>query len=712
MSERGVLRRSESPSVLSPLLPLAVCTLVALCMAQGVRDVRAANFAGLSPLDSIHLADSLAAAESLRVADSTAFADSVAAVEAEAEAEGTFGTKASILDRSRAGGPISYSSNYGVNRSNTTWGQSMDVHASKGGLEIANVTSVAISREGRVGRVNRSRNTQTELAYRVSPVLRLGGRLGIQRVSDVAKTRNFIGTNQAVDDLSAQARFNKKIGVFPVRSTASYGYLRNDQFKQQSRGSSFDFYAGTAGTFSQGSTLNIDFTQQISTLRSTVADSAAYAQDDRNLSSTLNVSSTMKVNRWVNADARLSTQRSTIRRPAQIFPDPTDQTHSVTVPEKVAGVNDAVDGGLHFQLPLRSRINLLGSASRNRQIYAAQEDRSSLSDRTEFSADLAKFVLGSDWTMRFNQSLTKNDYTRRDPGYVESNLLRRLEGDGSRRISRSASSRFSLGIYLTRRDYENFTSSSSSTNTLSNQDQLRVRGSLSLNYVPSRSFDTGLTLGLEQNDLVNLKNTSSINNARLRTYSVTWNWSARPGTIWNVYQTNSATAAQQFFTFSPTRDLVSYVYTLNTNLTTTLSPQVRLDLQHLVRLQSRGSFRSDGDVRRFGKSSEFNTLDLTLTESYSPSSYATFEISQRLSVNPQFQFANGVSTKTSESRRDELTFVGRFNYPIGKKASLNADVRRVLATDRQRTFGSTLQDRSNNTDYWLVSAGFRMEFFR
>jgi hypothetical protein len=711
MSERGVLRRSERPPILSALLPLAACALVALCIGQGARDVRAQSFAGLSPADSLRLADSLKAVEEQRVADSTAFADSVAMAEEEAAAGGTFGTKASILDRARQGGLLLYTSNYSVNRSNRNWGQNMDFHITRGGLEIANVTSATIGREARVGRVNRNRNTQTELAYRVSPVLRLGGRLGIQRVTDEATSRNFTGTRQSVDDLSAQVRFNRRLGAFPLRSVASYGYLKNDQFEQQSRGTSFDFYAGTSGSWAAGRTLNADFTQQISRLTSTVTDDPTYNSDDRNINSTFNISSTMNVTRWLDADARLSTQRSTLRRPARITPDFSNPDSVVVLPEKITGVNDALDAGLHFRLPFRSRVNVTGSASRNRSIYTTEDTRSSLVDRKEFTADASKDVFGAQWNVRYNEQVIENDYTRRDPGYIESNLNRKLEGDGSKRISASTSSRFSLGVYLTRRTYADFTSSSAGSN-LSDQDQLRVRGSFNLMYVPSRSFDTGVTLGLEQNDLVNLASTASINNARLRTYSVAWNWSARPGQIWYVSQTNSATAAQQFFTFSPTRDIVSYVYTLNTNVATTFSPKVRLDLNHLVRLQSRGSFRSDGDVRRFGKSSEFNTLDLTLREQYSPSSYASFEISQRLSVNPQFTFVGTQGSKISETRRNELTFVARFNYPFGKRASLNGDVRRVLATDRQRTFGGTTRDTSTNADYWLASAGFRMEFFQ
>jgi hypothetical protein len=229
-------------------------------------------------------------------------------------------------------------------------------------------------------------------------------------------------------------------------------------------------------------------------------------------------------------------------------------------------------------------------------------------------------------------------------------------------------------------------------------------------YKASNSFDTGVTFGVEQNDLVNIKATSSINNATLRTYTVTWNWSARPGSMWSVLQNNSATAAQQYFTFAPERDQVSFIYNLNTSIQTQLTKKVRFDLNNIIRLQSRGSFRQVSDVRRFGKSSEFNTFDLLLREQYQANNIASFEISQRLAVNPNYTYADGKSTKINESRRNELTFLARLNYPMSKRATLNGDVRRVLATDRQRAFGASTVNTSTNGDYWLATISFRMEF--
>jgi hypothetical protein len=709
MSERGVRRRSESLLRFASWWPLLASALVAACIAGVVRDVRAQDFTGLSPADSAALADSLKAAEEQRVADSTFTADSLAAEEEAAAAEGAFGGSSSILDRSgRATSPFDYNTNYNVNRSNRTWSQVMNFHAARGPLEIANLTTTTIGREGRVGRVNRSGQTQTELAYRVSPVLRLGGRFGIQRITDVARSASVVPTDQANDDASAQARFNRRFGLFPVSSIASYGYLKRDQLDQKSRGTNFDFYAGGSGTYRPGSTIKLDFTQRVSNLKSTVL-ATDYESVDKNNSTTLGLTTSSQINAWTTADASLSVARSTVRRPL-VQADPNDDTLFVTVPEVVSTVNDGLNGGVHFTLPYRTRANVSASLSRNHQVYQAQAASTSITDRHEINADLSKFLLGSDWTFRFGQSVQNNDLTRRDPGYVQTDLLRKLEGEGSHRLSRATSSRVSLGVYLNRRDFNDYVSATGLPNAQSAQDNLRVRGQLNINYVPTNKFDTGVTFGLEQNDLVNLRNTASINNARLRTYSVAWNWGVRPGGFWSVNQVNTATAAQQFYTFSPTRDLVSYVYTLTTNIQTTISPKVRFDLNHLIRLQSRGSYRADQGIRRFGKSSEFNTLDLVLREQYTPNPLLTFEISQRLSVNPQYEFTGLEGSKTSENRRNELTFLSRFNYPLGNKASLNADLRRILATDRNRTFGTIPTDRSVNGDYWLVSAAFRMEF--
>ncbi|MEP7029114.1 MAG: hypothetical protein ABI960_11000 [Candidatus Eisenbacteria bacterium] len=708
MSERGVLRRSESPALLPALAPLAACVAVALVLVLGVDFVRAQGEA-LSPADSLRLADSLRVADSTHVADSTAFADSVAEADAEAEAGGTFGNNRSILDRSRQGGPVIYNSGYSVNRSNRNWSQGIDIYTQRGRLEFANVTNASVGREARVGRVNRNSQTQNELAYRVSRALRLGGRLGIQRVSDNAQSRNFTSTRSNVDDFSGQVRFNSNLGAFPLRSVASYGYLRNNQSTQQSKGTSFDFYASTSRTWGSGSNVNFDITQQASRLRSTVIDDPTFQQDDRNLNTNIHVASNIHVSRMFSADARLSSQRSVLRRPARVALDPLSDSLT-TLREKIDGVNDDGALGLHFSLPQATTLNLGGTIARSRQVYTAEADRSSLVDRRGVTADFRRVQFGVNTSIRYDESVTDNDYTRRDPGYVESNLQRRLDGDLARKLSMKSDARLSLGVYLSRRSYVDFRSAQPTAVAPSNQDQLRVRGSLNLLYKATKSFDTGVTFAIEQSDLVNIKSTSSINNARLRTYSVAWNWNARPGSMWNVTQSNSATAAQQFFTFSSDRDQLSFIYNINTNIQTQLSQKLRLDLNHIIRLQSRGSFRQISDVRRFGKSSEFNTFDLLLREQYQANSILSLEISQRLAVNPNFQFADGRSTKINETRRDELTFLARMTYPMSKRAGLNGDVRRVLATDRQRSFGVTPTNSSTNSDYWLATLSFRMEF--
>jgi hypothetical protein len=57
-----------------------------------------------------------------------------------------------------------------------------------------------------------------------------------------------------------------------------------------------------------------------------------------------------------------------------------------------------------------------------------------------------------------------------------------------------------------------------------------------------------------------------------------------------------------------------------------------------------------------------------------------------------------------------MNFIGRLNYPFNKRANLSGDVRRILATDNARTFGVEPSHTSTNSDYWLVTLSFHMEF--
>jgi hypothetical protein len=115
-------------------------------------------------------------------------------------------------------------------------------------------------------------------------------------------------------------------------------------------------------------------------------------------------------------------------------------------------------------------------------------------------------------------------------------------------------------------------------------------------------------------------------------------------------------------------------------------------------------------VRRFGKSSEFNTLDLNLRTIYNAADWLTLEAQQRLSASPNYTTIGGVSVKTSDSRRTEFIAIARVNYPFSGSANLSADVRRTLSTDRNRTFGEALGDRATDNDYWLANISLRKTF--
>jgi hypothetical protein len=714
MIRRGTRRPAGRKNVASRLVPLGSAFACAVLAALAARPTRAQTFA--SPIDSIVYMDSMAHAESLRVQDSTHVADSLAAEEeaAFAEAEGAFSGATSILDRSRPqnASPFIYNTNYSLNRGNRNWSQSADVRLKPGNLEVGNVTTMTIGREqNRTNpRISRRGETRTELAYRVSPWLRLGGGLGLNRFSDRSGSTTAT-VQQDNDDASAQALFNSTIGQSPIRGSASIGYLKSEQRDLSSRGTSTNLFASTSRTWNAGSRVSLDASQQFSRLSSTVPDSAGYSQNDRNSNTNVTLRSAVQFNRWSSLDFTGSTQRSRIERPALLPLDEDDPSVLTVVPERVLGQNDNLDGSVRLQLPRQGSLTVRAAKAQNEQVYSAEIDRSSVAKRTSFTADATvpttRFAAG---TISYENTLSDNDYTRRDPGYVESALLRRLEANLSRGLGPRTSARLTAGMTLTRRRYGSYTSSFG-TDAPSGQDQLRSRASLNLSYRPGTRFDTGLTLAIEENDVVNLSSTASINNARQRSYGVTWLWNAKPGDIWSVTQSNNATAVQQYFNFTPDRDQLSFIYNLNTTVIAQLMPTVRLETQHTARIQSRGSWRFVENQRRFGKANEFNSFDLNLRAVYTPKSWLTLEAQERLTSSPNYTFAHGVGTKVTESRRTEFTLLGRTSYSFSRRATLNGDLRRILSTDRSRSFGVIPSDVPTNNDYWFGTISFRMEFF-
>ena len=689
--------------------PLLLCLLIAGVLALGVRSSRAQT----GDVGFPFLGDSAALAESLRIADSIAVADSIAFEEAAAEeAAATFGSARSILDRQRPPGFLTYNATYNVNRGNQTWSQVADLYLEPGPVQVANNTNIVIGRESRVGRLSKNRTTRTELAYRLNSFLLVGGAFGLQRQSDEARTANFTPLDLANNDLSAQARFNKKFGQLPVRALLSYGYLDNQQSEQNSKGSTLGMYASTSRDFGNGNLVNLDASQQFSKLTSTVEDDASYLQDDRNEIRDVRFNGTTVINRWVTADGRLASQRSRVERPARINPDPNnpDPDLAIVVPETVSGVADNADAAVHFRFLNGALLNVMGNIGRNDQIYRAEVDRTSLGSVMTFRTDFTKPVWGMNPQLSYENSRSETDLTKKDPGWVEANLTRKLDVNAGRVLSRRVSTRLTGSVVLTRRRYQDFVTNIPFVTPPTDSDNRRMRGTLNFDYKASTNFQTGMTFGVEQNDLVNLARTSSINNAKLRTYSVIWVFTARPGNSWVVTQSNSATAAQQYYTFSPDRDQLSFIYNLTTVVGTQLTQKARLEMTNVLRLQSRGTWRLVESVRRFGKASEFNTLDLTLRTIYNAADWLALEAQQRLSASPNSTVLNGQTVKTSDSRRTEFTAIARVNYPFSGSASLNADVRRTMTTDRNFTYGDVVTDRSTDTDYWLVSASLRKTF--
>ena len=690
------------------LFGLCLVLSVAIAFGAGTTGAQVGGTGARAPGDTTGFA-----AESLRIADSlaTAYADSIAFEEAAAEAEATFGNSRSIIDRTHSGGWFKYSSAYQVNRGNRTWTQNADFYLDPGPVQVANTTSITIGREDRIGRLNRNRSTKTEMAYRVTPFLRVGGALGLQRQTDDSRVSNFTGIKQENNDVSAQARFNQRFGLFPVRGLLSYGYLDNAQSLQSSSGATIGLNAATSRDFGNGNNVNLDYSQQMSKLNSTAEDSVGYVQTDRNTSKDLRLSGTSRINRWINADARVSSQRSRLERPTRVHTNPNDlDSPEIIVPEAVDGLTDNVDAGIHFRLPLAATFNLTGGLGRDRRVYDAEEFRTSITATQQFHADFAKPFWGMSPQMTYDNSVNDNDRTRSDPGWVESNLSRRLDFSTNRVLTRTLSARFNGNVSLTRRRYRDLHTTRFGSTLPSDQDNRKMRGSFNVSYKASQSFETGVSTGIEQSDVVNLSRSSSITNAKLRTYSVGWNWTARPGDTWSVQQNNSATAAQQYFSFTPDRDALSFIYNLSTIIGSQLSKSVRLELNHSLRLQSRGTWRLAETQRFYGKSSEFNSLDLGLKTNYTATKWLTLEAQQRLSVNPNYTVIGGKSIKTNESRRTEFTGVARISYPFGPSASFNADVRRTLATDRSRTFGTSLADKATDNDFWLASLSLRKSF--
>src|SRR5262249_17638869 len=412
---------------------------------------------------------------------------------------------------------------------------------------------------------------------------------------------------------------------------------------------------------------------------------------------------------WFNFNASGSSKRGQVERPESETDPNTFQ--QVVVQERVSTDNDNADVSAFYRMPFGTAVTIKGNLVNQQIVYAQDSTRTNITKTEGLNFTAQDTLFGAPLSFTFQNGTAKNDYTRRQDGYLQTSWTRAASLAGSRGVNARTSADFSTGITLDSRRYTDFIPSTPTSFAPSNQDVLRGTGRLKLDYHPLVKFSTSLEGQMDLTRNINLDPSTSGSNTDQVGYAVTWRWGFSPWDFWNVSQDNSAGAQVVTYPFSGQQDNISYIYQLRTSSVETLSHKVSLPTHYPLRCISRGSYVKDQTGSRgFGKSGGTDSYDLLLRAVYTISKGISFDISQQTFVSNNFSLPNDVKTVDSQTKRHALFVNFTASPKIGTKTGLTLTLGRTLTRDEALTFGFSSTHSTTPDDYWQITGSMHTFF--
>jgi hypothetical protein len=325
-----------------------------------------------------------------------------------------------------------------------------------------------------------------------------------------------------------------------------------------------------------------------------------------------------------------------------------------------------------------------------------------------FSAAASYAIWGCAVDAHFSNSFANSTFpTRSDSGgYGEFLHGRSLDGSLSRPLTSRVVARVSASIGLT--SYRYFLIGRYPTPPTS-RDQWHQSWRVSGIYTASTQFNTGVTLDVSKNRLINISSASAGVNSNVRTYRAEWNWSYRllPGLT--ATQANAISADYTEYPFLPQNNRLSLNFGSATQLNAVITPRLSVTVAHSSQQSPGGNYilYPDG-LHYFGRADETKNYTLNTRIDYSPSRGIS------LTANPIYYASDRTGTvdgQTVPQRRSRsLTFSGgaNINWQVGRRGVVSGNIQRSYRADRSVSYSSGVVQPSprSEIDYWNGSLQF------
>jgi hypothetical protein len=650
------------------------------------------------PLDPTHFHPDSLWADRLAADSARAYRDSLRLVQGAAEA-------LSADPLTRSGRPqFSYNATYSIGQNNTSWVNTARYSQLVDRLALTNSTDITLDRyySGGAESPRQTRNSTTELLYRISPNLRLGGRANLFRF--LSASTGLLTTSDREDKDEYQLSSRAEVRPTPfMRGELNVfgGYIDNQRPSYFRKGFSGDVNGRV--NFTGRNLASLDVSGQANgnstraTLNEATAEQAQTHDRNRMVRGSLALLPGYKIGMALNGSRRnIQTQTP------------------ITLPSGATQLQEVLTHSGDLAATLQGRWTTERSFLVGRRFfeesrdYNVQTSQSSGRDDAAWNAELHDLRWGTKLDVVFSTSENENDYSLRTTstgspaGYVEQGVSRSLEATLSRSLGTRLTGRVRGQVRLTQSRYEPVPNSSV---TLADRDLATQSILLEARYNPGRRWNTSLTYQQDLNENVNLDPSQSGNNFDEHIYRLTWNWSYALSSRFTANQRNSANANYRLHTFRPASDRVRIEYNIVTTLEGTLSSRFRMTVTHSARYQPEGQYVVDPltGVESFYKSDESRLYSLDTRFSYSPAAWLT------LNLNPIYQNDQRLSAQADQMRllrsSANLRVLGgvAVNRRVGAHGNLSGDLNRSYVADRATSYtsaGEPIPGEGTEVDYW------------
>jgi hypothetical protein len=669
------------PALARAAFPLAlVCALTLFCVLTRTAQAGAASYgsgndslsaADLAPAaaaagsDTTGLADSLETAEdSLRVVKSATqrAVDSLKALEGVEEEAGVWR------------GPISFSTNYTLNRTTSNWHQNMGFQFSARGVSVSTTTSGTIYSDTETKSDRRNGNAQMAIDFTPTERLSVGLDISSTRLID-----QFLRKRYDTNQVGARATYAwQQSDALTAKVSATAGSVDETKPTYAADGTSSALTFDSRFVFPVPCTLSVSASGQLNNKRSMDFASALKTNDQ-------------DLNEYIKADLafnpldittmRLGFSQTNMQLQYPLFGRQETWGSKVKVASATAGV------------ALKQGLSLLTDArySDTQVDYAVDKAKSSSYLSKSATTQLNGLtLLGANITSRFDVDYANNvTGTGRNGDINTRTLSGRVQRGVSPLISADAIGSVSLTQYF-------FYDASSMPDE---RDIYKDALSLGLTLGrPGSRYTGSATVKRDVQNMVYIRSQNSGNSRKNELYSASASFAYKIRSI-AFSQIATTTTDYTLFLFTESQDILSRTTSISSTMDIPWRERNSFRLSHSYRVQDNGPYKTPegGGEKLYFRSGGSVTQELYLTATRKFANETSVSFGQRFQQNKTFRFLGGKKKWNVGGKVLEFLTDFRLKYALDKRSTINFTLSRTGSA-----FGRS---------YWNASASFSREFF-